>query len=57
MQQQPDLTVQEACALMKCTAPTVYRLIHRGELQSYKVGRVRRITSESVQALRTGKKA
>ena len=54
MLNQPDLTLQETCALIKCTAPTIYRLIERGELKSYKVGRVRRITFESLAALRRG---
>ena len=56
MLNQPDLTLQETCALIKCTAPTIYRLIERGELKSYKVGRVRRITFESVATLRNGTK-
>jgi excisionase family DNA binding protein len=51
---QPDLTVQEACTLLQVTAPTIYSLMNRGALLSYKVGRLRRITRESFQALRTG---
>lgn len=50
----PDLTVQETCAILRCTAPTVYRLLERGELKSYTVGRARRITQESLEKLRRG---
>lgn len=53
-QDQPDLTVQEACTLLQVTAPTIYSLMNRGVLVSYKVGRLRRITHESFQILRTG---
>jgi len=49
-----DLSVVETCALLGITAPTVYKLMGRGELDSYKVGARRRITAESLQKLRRG---
>jgi excisionase family DNA binding protein len=55
MLNQPDLTIQETCHYMKCTPPTVYRMIARGELKSYKAGRARRVTHESLQKLREGR--
>lgn len=47
-----DLTVQEASALFKVTNPTIYRMINEGKLKAYLIGRSRRITFESIQALR-----
>ena len=47
-----DLTVQETCEVFRVTPPTVYSLIHKGELDSYVVGRSRRVTHESVARLR-----
>ena len=47
-----DFTVQEASALFKVTNPTIYRMINEGRLKAYLIGRSRRITYESVQALR-----
>jgi len=47
-----DFTIQEASALFKVTNPTIYRMLHEGRLKSYVIGRSRRITFESVQALR-----
>ena len=52
-----DLTVQEVCAILRATAPTIYKLLNRGELKGYKVGASRRITRESLEALRSGKSA
>ncbi len=50
-----DLSVVETCALLGVTPPTIYRLLNRGELDGYKVGRSRRITGESIARLRAGK--
>ncbi|MFC1696242.1 helix-turn-helix domain-containing protein [Pseudomonadota bacterium] len=50
----PDLTVMEVCNLLRCSPPTVYRLMARGKLRSYTIGRSRRITSESLDKLRRG---
>ena len=47
-----DFTVQEASALFKVTNPTIYRMINEGRLKAYLIGRSRRITFESVLALR-----
>jgi excisionase family DNA binding protein len=47
-----DFTVQEASALFKVTNPTIYRMINEGRLKGYLIGRSRRITFESVNALR-----
>jgi excisionase family DNA binding protein len=49
-----DLSINEACSILNVTNPTVYKLIARGQLDSYKVGRSRRITRESLQRLRQG---
>lgn len=51
-----DLSVQETCSLLGVTPPTVYKLLGRGDLKGYLVGRSRRITAESVQRLRNGGK-
>lgn len=51
----PDLTVKETCEVLRVTAPTVYNMLRQGRLESYMVGRARRITHESVQRLRQGK--
>ena len=48
----PDLTVQETCAFLRVSAPTVYRLLDQGKLEGYTVGKSRRITLESIQRLR-----
>ena len=50
-----DSSVTEACTIFNCTPPTVYKMINKGELDSYKVGRSRRITHESIQRKRQGK--
>ncbi|MFC1797103.1 helix-turn-helix domain-containing protein [Pseudomonadota bacterium] len=44
----------EVCNLLRCSPPTVYRLMARGKLRSYTIGRSRRITSESLDKLRRG---
>lgn len=50
----PDLKIIDAARLLNVTTPTIYKLIHRGELHAYKVGRSTRITNESIQQLRNG---
>ncbi|MCG7984747.1 MAG: helix-turn-helix domain-containing protein [Candidatus Thiodiazotropha lotti] len=50
-----DLSVVQTSAILGLTAPSIYKLINRGVLASYKAGNARRITSESVEALRSGK--
>lgn len=49
---QHDLSVSETCSLLNVTSPTVYKLMAHGKLDSYSVGRSRRITYESVARLR-----
>ena len=49
-----DLTVLETCEILRVTPPTVYRLLHKGQLDGYTVGRSRRITRESLEKLRGG---
>jgi excisionase family DNA binding protein len=45
----PDfLTVPEAAAVLRISKMTVYRMIHRGDLESIRVGRSFRITSQSL---------
>lgn len=52
-----DFTVMEVCEQIKTTPPTVYKLLREGKLDSYKVGRSRRVTHESIARLRQGKAA
>ena len=49
-----DLTISEACSIFCVTPPTVYKLLAKGDLDGYLIGRSRRITFESVQRLRAG---
>lgn len=51
-----DLSVNDVAGIFGVTYPTVYKMIARGELDSYKAGRSRRITAESVDRLRSGGK-
>ncbi len=50
-----SLTPQEVADLLKITKNTVYELIKRGELASYKVGRKIRVDAAAVEALKRGK--
>lgn len=52
-----DLTIAETSAALNVTNPTIYKMIARGDLDSYTVGRARRITQESIQRLRSGQPA
>lgn len=52
MQPNPDYTIQEVASKFKVTPPTVYSMIRKGKLDSYTVGRSRRITSESIERVR-----
>jgi len=49
-----DKSISETSAILGCTNPTIYKLIGQGVLDSYKVGRSRRVTGESIQRLRSG---
>ena len=48
MDLQASLTPQEVSELLKITKNTVYELIKRGELPSYKIGKKIRIDMEIV---------
>ena len=54
LDQPRDLSVQETCAVLGVTPPTIYKLLAKGQLEGYLVGRARRITSESITKLRGG---
>jgi len=49
---QSDYSVRQVCTTFDCTPPTVYKLINTGKLDSYTVGRSRRITHESIERVR-----
>ena len=51
-----DRSVNETCAILGVTPPTIYKLLAKGQLSGYLVGRARRITGESIQHLRSGGK-
>ncbi len=50
-----DYSVADTSSILSCTNPTIYALLKKGDLDSYKVGRSRKITGESIQRLRSGK--
>ena len=50
-----DFTIQEVCEVFRCTPPTVYKMMNSGKLDTYTVGRSRRITHESIERVRKGK--
>lgn len=50
-------TIREVRGILKIGKTSVYNLIRRGELQSFRLGRARRITSASLQALIDGREA
>ena len=50
MDLQASLTPQEVSELLKITKNTVYELIKRGELPSYKIGKKIRIDMHDVEA-------
>lgn len=51
---QQDYTVDALAILLAVSRPTIYKMINAHKLRTYKVGRCTRITSESVEKLRTG---
>lgn len=51
-----DFSVVEVCAMLNVSAPTVYKMLNRGDLDSYLCGRSRRIVAESIDRLRSGNK-
>jgi len=44
-------SIIEVCALYNVSAPTVYRWLNKGLLDSFKVGRSRFISSASLEAM------
>lgn len=51
---QPDYTVAQAAAIFGVTTQAIYKMMNRGELDSYKAGRARRIKRESIEKIRSG---
>jgi excisionase family DNA binding protein len=49
---QPDLSIQEAARLLSCSPKHIWTLINERALDKYELGRVNRITYESIQRLR-----
>ncbi len=50
-----DATVVEAMATLGCGQSTIYNMIARGDLGTYKVGAATRIRRNSLNALRDGR--
>ena len=49
-----DFSIEEARRFLSCARSTIYSLLKSGQLQSYRIGRTVRITSESIERLRSG---
>ena len=47
--QQLVVSPQKAAELLDITRPTIYKLIHEGELQSFKLGRLRKIPIKEIE--------
>jgi excisionase family DNA binding protein len=45
------LSPKAACERLDCSAPTLYALIHAGELKSFKIGKYRKIVESSIDTL------
>ena len=52
-----DLTISQASQILQVSHPTIWRLVKKGMLHKYNVGRSARIHIESVAALRGGSDA
>ena len=50
----PLLTVKEVAGILRVSDMTVYRLIHAGDLASFRVGRSIRVKPESLDELLAG---
>ena len=46
------LTVEELAALLKITKMTVYRMVKRGDLPYYAIGRVKRFRKQDIEHFR-----
>ena len=42
---------RRACKRLKCSPPTLYKLINSGELETFKLGKYRKILDRSIDAL------
>jgi excisionase family DNA binding protein len=45
------LSPKAACERLDCSPPTLYELIRAGELETFKLGKYRKITERSINAL------
>ena len=45
----PSFTIAELCVLLNCSARTLYRLIDRGELPAFRLGRDYRVLANDVE--------
>jgi excisionase family DNA binding protein len=45
------LSPAQACARLNCSMPTLYGLVAAGELESFKLGRFRKILNRSIDKL------
>jgi excisionase family DNA binding protein len=45
------LSPKAACERLNCSPPTLYALIHAGQLESFKIGKYRKIVERSIDAL------
>lgn len=43
------LSIDEACAFLRISKPTIYRYVQRGEIPAFKVGRGWRFHKESLE--------
>lgn len=43
------LTVKEVAALLRCSVAQVYRLVERGELSGFRIGRAVRVQKQSIE--------
>jgi excisionase family DNA binding protein len=50
MPRENDLTVNHAAEELACSTRKIWDMISKGEVQTYTLGRVRRITRESLDA-------
>lgn len=49
---EPDYTIAQTEAELQVSKPTVYKLIKRGLLESYLIGRCRRVKRASIKKLK-----
>jgi len=49
-----DYSMREAAARMRVHVATLYRMLERGELRTYRVGKSRRVSTEELDRIRNG---